>query len=304
MSKYIVEKENDGKRLDEVLFSLGAASSRSKVQTLIKDGLVTVNDKTVKPHFWLKEGDVVEYTLDLRNQTTELKPEYFEIPIVYEDDDVIVIDKPAGLVVHPGNGHQEGTLVNALIGRDMKLGRAKDPIRPGLVHRIDKDTSGLLVIAKNDESLDYLSAQLSDHSMHREYLALVKGIIYEDEGKIDAPIGRDKMHPLKNCVDVRDGKESVTFFKVIKRYRDSDCTLISCRLKTGRTHQIRVHMEYIDHPVIGDPLYGSGNRKIYDKGQLLHAYRITFKHPKTHKEVSFEAPLPKHFQDVLDTLLQ
>lgn len=170
-----------------------------------------------------------------------------------------------------------------------------------MVHRIDKDTSGLLAIAKNDEAELYLKSQLSDHSMHREYIALVNGIIDENDGKIDAPLGRDPKSPIKFAVNVQKGKEAVTFFHVLKRYHEN-CSLISCRLLTGRTHQIRVHMDYIHHPVIGDPLYGRGNCVLYDKGQLLHAYQLTFRHPRTKELVTFKAPLPKEFQEVLDRL--
>jgi 23S rRNA pseudouridine1911/1915/1917 synthase len=288
-------------RLDEALFSLGIAPSRSKVQSMIKDGQVTVNNIVEKAHYSLKDGDIVNYQ-EYTEKPLELKKEDIPLNIVYEDNDIVVINKPAGLTVHPGNGHEDGTLLNGLLFHEKNLAEEAGTDRPGLVHRIDKDTSGLLVVAKNDFAYEGLSAQLVGHSMHREYYALVKGVIAEDEAKIDAPIGRDPKNPLKFAVVGYDGKESVTFFKVIKRFPHDDCTLISCRLLTGRTHQIRVHMTYIGHPVIGDPLYGVGNRKLYDKGQLLHAYKLTFVHPRTQKEVSFEAPLPDYFQELLDKL--
>ena len=289
-----------GKRLDEALALLSLYPSRSLAQKVIKKGDVLVNGKLEKAHYKLEEGDLISYK-EYEEESATLEGEDIPLTVVYEDDDVLLIDKPAGLVVHPGNGHHSGTLVNALIGREMALSNA-DPKRPGIVHRIDKDTSGLLLITKNDASFAYIQAQLSDHSMHREYKALVKGIILEDEGKIDAPIGRDHIHPTKNAVDVEHGKEAITYFTVLKRFYNDDATLISCRLLTGRTHQIRVHMDYIGHPVIGDPLYGSGNRKIYDKGQLLHAYRLSFRHPKDGKEKSFEIDLPDYFKEVLDKL--
>ena len=287
-------------RADEALLSWGAAKSRSKVQAIFKSGRVKVNGKAAKASLRLRKGDVVEYE-PYEEPPVGIEPEDIPLDIVYEDDDILVINKPAGLVVHPGNGHHSGTLVNALVYHEGNLPMEEGAERPGLVHRIDKDTSGLLAVAKTEAAFESLSAQLQDHSMHREYYALVKGIIAEDDAKIDAPIGRDKKNPTKFAVS-GDGKEAVTYIHVLKRYIGSNATLISCRLLTGRTHQIRVHLDYIGHPVIGDPLYGQGNRTIYDKGQLLHAYRLTFRHPKTGKEVSFEAPLPKHFSDILASL--
>ena len=290
-----------GNRLDEACFSLGYYPSRSIAQKAIKNGLVKVNGKQEKPSYLIKGDETISHE-DLEAPKADLKGEDIPLDIVYEDDDVVLINKPQGLVVHPGNGHQEGTLVNALIGREEKLYEDADPTRPGIVHRIDKDTSGLLLVAKSQRAFLSLSKQLSDHTMHREYYALVKGVISEDDGKINAPIGRDRMHPTKMAVDLDHGKESITYFHVLKRYYKDNVTLISCRLLTGRTHQIRVHMDYIGHPVIGDPLYGNGNKKLYEKGQLLHAYRLTFVHPKDGKERSYEIGLPFYFQEVLDRL--
>ena len=290
-----------GMRLDEALAKAGITLSRSKAQALIKAGKVTINGAKEKAHYLLEEGDEIVCE-EPEPQYSHLEGEDIPLDIVYEDDDVLVINKPAGLVVHPGNGHQSGTLVNALLYREQGLSNVDDPSRPGLVHRIDKDTSGLLVIAKNDNAHAFLSAQLSDHSMHREYIALVQGIILEDEGKIIAPIGRSKKEPLKNTVDLVQGKEAVTYFSVKQRFKGDNATLIDCRLLTGRTHQIRVHMEYIGHPVIGDPLYGKGNRKLFDGGQLLHAHRLTFVHPTSQKEMSFEAPLPAFFEEIIAKL--
>ncbi len=297
----IIVKENDvGKRLDEFLFSRGIAPSRSKVQNLIKENKVFVNNKTEKSHYLLRLADVITYEKYTKKQL-ELKEENIPLNIVFEDDEILIVNKPAGLVVHPGNGHEEGTLANALVYYQKNLPSQDGSFRPGLVHRIDKDTSGLLAIAKTDEAELFLKDQLSDHSMHREYIALVAGIIEENDGKIDAPIGRDPKSPVKFCVNVSRGREAITFFHVLKRYHEN-CTLISCRLLTGRTHQIRVHMDYIHHAIVGDPLYGKGNCVLYDKGQLLHAYQLTFKHPKTKEMVTFKASLPKEFQDVLDGL--
>jgi 23S rRNA pseudouridine1911/1915/1917 synthase len=267
---------------------------------MIVDGKVTINGKVEKPHYNLRENDLL-VALEYSAPEADLAGEDIPLDIVYEDDDVLLINKPVGMVVHPGNGHYEGTLVNALIGREMALSEG-DPDRPGIVHRIDKDTSGLLLVTKNDNAYRKIQEQLSTHTMHREYYALVKGVILEDDGKINAPIARDKNRPTRNCVDVLHGKEAITFFHVEKRYKESEVTLVSCRLLTGRTHQIRVHMDYIGHPVIGDPLYGTGNRRIYDAGQLLHAYKLTFIHPSSGKEMSFTAPLPEHFEKVLSSL--
>ena len=289
-----------GKRLDETLTSSGFYPSRSVAKKMIVEGKVTINGKVEKPHYNLRENDLL-VALEYSAPKADLAGEDIPLDIVYEDDDVLLINKPVGMVVHPGNGHYEGTLVNVLIGREMALSEG-DPDRPGIVHRIDKDTSGLLLVTKNDNAYRKIQEQLSTHTMHREYYALVKGVILEDDGKINAPIARDKNRPTRNCVDVLHGKEAITFFHVEKRYKDSEVTLVSCRLLTGRTHQIRVHMDYIGHPVIGDPLYGTGNRRIYDAGQLLHAYKLTFIHPSSGKEMSFTAPLPEHFEKVLSSL--
>ncbi len=289
-----------GKRLDETLTSSGFYPSRSVAKKMIVEGKVTINGKVEKPHYNLRENDLL-VALEYSAPKADLAGEDIPLDIVYEDDDVLLINKPVGMVVHPGNGHYEGTLVNALIGREMALSEG-NPDRPGIVHRIDKDTSGLLLVTKNDNAYRKIQEQLSTHTMHREYYALVKGVILEDDGKINAPIARDKNRPTRNCVDVLHGKEAITFFHVEKRYKESEVTLVSCRLLTGRTHQIRVHMDYIGHPVIGDPLYGTGNRRIYDAGQLLHAYKLTFIHPSSGKEMSFTAPLPEHFEKVLSSL--
>ncbi len=286
-----------GKRLDEVL-SKGAGWPREKAKRAIKEGLVKINGEVIaKPSKSVSKGDEIEYE-EPEIKKSELIPEDIPLDVVYEDDDILVINKPQGLIVHPGNGHPDGTLANALLYREGKL--AGEATRPGLVHRIDKDTSGLLAVAKSERAYASLRGQLSDHSMHRVYLALVKGRIPEDEAKIDAPIARDPANPLKYKVVGEGGKEAVTYFDVVERY--SGYTLIRCRLFTGRTHQIRVHLDYIGHPVEGDPLYGSGNRKIYKNGQLLHAEKLILRHPADNREMEFTAPLPDYFVKVLDDL--
>ncbi|MBQ2070645.1 MAG: RluA family pseudouridine synthase [Bacilli bacterium] len=299
MPEYKVSESDVGKRVDEILFSTGEFLSRSKAQALIKEGEVLLNEKPCKAGNKVDLGDIITYSLP-KQVPTDLIGENIPLDVIYEDDYLIVVNKPAGLVVHPGNGHPTGTLANALVYRNQDID-ASDTSRPGIVHRIDKDTSGLICIAKKEEAMLGLVEQLKDHSMHREYVALVSGIIKEEEGKIDAPLGRDKKDRIKFCVDL-EGKEAVTFFKVKQRFLRSKVTFIECRLLTGRTHQIRAHMEYIGHPVVGDPLYGKGNRTLYDKGQLLHAYRLSFIHPITKEEMSFTAPLPDHFLEVLSKL--
>ena len=287
----IIIKKSDyiNKRIDLLIPSIDSSFSRSQIQKLIKDGCVKVNDELVKSNYKVKLNDVI---IIESKKESKLKGENIPLKIVYEDKDLLVIDKQRGLVVHPGSGNHEHTLLNALIYHIKDLSSV-DPTRPGIVHRIDKDTSGLLVVAKNNLAHRALALQLEKHTMHREYQALVKGVIKEDKGRIIAPIGRDKTNPLKMCVDTIKGKEAESSFKVIKRFKDA--TLVDVKLKQGRTHQIRVHFDYIKHPVIGDPLYGRDNRHQVVDGQILHAYKITFTHPRTKKKMSFTSPLPSYF---------
>ena len=286
-------------RLDKALTLLLEDVSRSKIQSHLENGLVLVNGKPGKASYKLNEGDVIEIE-EFKSEVSDLNPEDIPLDIVYEDDDVIVVNKPKGLVVHPGAGNEEHTLANALKFHSENLSSLNGEFRPGIVHRIDKDTAGLLIVAKNDQAHAFLSNQLSDHTLGRKYYALVLGVISENEGKIIAPIGRDQQYRQKMAVDLLRGKEAETNFKVIERFRD--CTLIECALKTGRTHQIRVHMNYIGHPVIGDPVYGKGNRLIYNDGQLLFAHEIHFVHPKTKKEMTFSVDLPIYFKEILEQL--
>ena len=294
-----VNKELANLRLDKALASSLEDVSRSKIQSCIDNGLILVNGKSAKASYKVSEGDIIS-VLDIPEETSDLNAEDIPLNIVYEDDDILIVNKPKGLVVHPGAGNEEHTLANALKFHSDNLSTLNGEFRPGIVHRIDKDTAGLLVVAKNDAAHMYLSTQLADHTLGRKYYALVLGVIQENEGKIIAPIGRDQKFRQKMAVDLLRGKEAETTFKVIERFKDT--TLVECSLKTGRTHQIRVHMDYIGHPVIGDPVYGKGNRKLYDDGQLLFAHEIHFVHPKTKKEMTFSVDLPDYFKEILQKL--
>lgn len=299
MQKIKVNNDLKDLRLDKALSLILTSTSRSKIQDYIDNGLILVNSKKEKASYKLRENDEISID-EFPNEKYDLEAEDIPLDIIYEDDDIIVINKPKGLVVHPGAGNFNGTMANALKFHSDSLSTVSGEFRPGIVHRLDKDTAGLLIVAKNDEAHAFLSSQLSDHTLGRNYYALVLGNIVENEGKIIAPIGRDDKYRQKMAVDLRDGKYAETKFKVVERF--NNVTLVDCALKTGRTHQIRVHMNYIGHPVIGDPLYGKGNRKLYDDGQLLFAYKIHFIHPKTKKEMEFSVPLPKYFLDILSSL--
>ena len=299
MKKIKANKELANLRLDKALTILLEGVSRSKIQSHLENGLILVNGKQEKSSYRITENDIITIE-DFPSEVSDLNAEDIPLDIVYEDDDVMVINKPKGLVVHPGAGNEEHTLANALKFHSDNLSTLNGEFRPGIVHRIDKDTAGLLIVAKNDTAHAFLSNQLSDHTLGRKYYALVLGVIPENEGKIIAPIGRDQKFRQKMAVDLLRGKEAETDFKVIERLKDT--TLVECSLKTGRTHQIRVHMAYINHPVIGDPVYGKGNRKAYDDGQLLFAHELHFIHPRTKKEMTFSVDLPDYFKKILEEL--
>lgn len=269
--------------------------SRSTVKKMIDEGFVLVNGKEVKASLILSEADEL-FVKDGFIKEASFEAEDIPINIVYEDDDLLVINKKSGMVVHPGNGNTSGTLVNALMHYTKNLSK-KEAFRPGIVHRIDKDTSGLMLVAKNDKAHDILAEGFKNKTIKREYIALVCGVIQEDSGVIDAPIGRDAKDRKKMCVTSENSKKAVTHFKVLKRYEHY--TLLRLILDTGRTHQIRVHMKYIGHPVYNDPVYGKAYN---DFGQFLHSASIDFEQPTTHEHLHFECDLPKEFQDFLDTL--
>lgn len=278
-------------RLDKYLVDI-LNITRSKVQKLIDEGNVLVNDKVVKNHYIVRTDD--EIKIDEVVENYEIKSEDMDLNIVYEDEDLIVINKPSGIVVHPSVGHYSGTLVNGLMYH-CKL--SNNGVRPGIVHRIDKDTSGLLLVAKNDDAHLSLSEQLKNKTVVRKYIALVNGIINHETGTIDAPIGRDKEDRKKMAVTEINSKNAVTNFKVLERL--NNVTLIECVLETGRTHQIRVHMKYIGYPIINDSVYGN-KKVINDYGQMLHAKTIGFIHPRTKEYMEFDSELPKEFVEILN----
>lgn len=286
---------NETGRLDKFLSDELSEHSRSQVQTWIKDGLVTVNDDEAKANYKIQNGDIIHVTMK-EPEEIDAQPEDIAIDIVYEDADVLVVNKPSGMVVHPSIGHSGGTLVNALLYHIKDLSGINGKIRPGIVHRIDKDTSGLLMVAKNDLAHEKLAEQLQEKTAKREYIALVHGVIENDKGTIDAPIGRDPKNRKKFTV-IQGGKESVTHFEVIERF--SEYTLLKLNLETGRTHQIRVHLEYIGHRMAGDPLYGP-RKTLEGQGQFLHAATLSFDHPRTGEHLTFTAPLPEEFNETLD----
>ena len=296
---YVVTFKENGERLDKAVASLNSELSRSFITKLIDEGKITINGKVEKPSFKVKENDEIDIE-EIVDVKSDIKEEDIPLDVVYEDDDILIINKPQGMVVHPANGHYSGTLVNALMFQADSLSSINGVIRPGIVHRIDKDTSGLLCVAKNDNAHHFLAEQLKDHTMAREYIALVRGIIKENSGTIEMPIGRDKKDRQKMAV-VKEGKPAVTHFQVLERFRDH--TLVKCQLVSGRTHQIRVHMSAIGHAVEGDPLYAGKNYdKIYKNGQLLVAFKLKLIHPTTKKEMVFNIDLPDYFQKVLETL--
>ncbi|MEE3806928.1 MULTISPECIES: RluA family pseudouridine synthase [Lysinibacillus] len=294
---YTIEEQQQGERIDKALSSLQSEWSRTQIGNWVNDGIIKVNGDAVKAKYKVKAGDVI--LIDVPEvEILDVIAEKLDLDIVYEDADVLVVNKPKGMVVHPAPGHMSGTLVNGLMYQCKDLSGINGVMRPGIVHRIDKDTSGLLMVAKNDTAHESLVNQLVNKTVTRKYIALVHGHIAHDKGTIDAPIGRDQKDRQKQAV-VDNGKHAVTHFQVVERF--GDYTLVECRLETGRTHQIRVHMNYIGFPLVGDPKYGP-KKTIDFGGQVLHAATLGFDHPSSGEYLEFETPLPVDYEQLLNDL--
>ena len=301
MKTFIVEKEYEGNRIDSYLAKKDEDLSRVTIQRLIREEKILVNGKKVKASYKVQENDMVILEEEAPKEI-ELKAQDIPVEILYEDNDIIVVNKPKGLVVHPGNGNPDGTLVNSLMNicKDSLSGIGGE-IRPGIVHRLDKDTSGVIVAAKNDKVHINLSEQIKNHEVEKTYITLVRGIVKENEATINMPIGRNKNDRKKMAVE-KDGKVAITNFKVLERFPKDNCTLLEVKIETGRTHQIRVHLSHIGYPVIGDTVYSNGKNKWGVIGQCLHAKSLKFKHPTTGKEMNIEAELPEYFKEILKQL--
>ena len=299
METYIVKQEEQGKRLDTYISNQNNDLTRTAVQRLIEQEKILVNGKKRKVAYKVAEGDMVIIE-DTEAQMVELKAQEIPIDIIYEDSDIIVVNKPKGMVVHPANGNPDGTLANAIMAICKgSLSGIGGEIRPGIVHRLDKDTSGLLIVAKNDKAHVNMSEQIKNHEVKKTYIALVRGIVKENEATIDMPIGRSRSDRKKMAVD-KNGRNAVTHIKVLKRY--DKYTLLEINIETGRTHQIRVHLSHIGYPIIGDYTYSNGKNEFGVIGQCLHAKCLEFKHPVTGKEMKLEAPLPDYFENILKKL--
>lgn len=298
MKKELIVENEESKRIDAYI-SKNTEYSRTAVQRLIEEEKITVNGKKEKASYKVQNGDKIEIEEEPAKEI-ELKAQDIPLEILYEDDDIIVVNKPKGMVVHPANGNPDGTLVNAIMSicKDSLSGIGGE-IRPGIVHRLDKNTSGAIIIAKNDKAHINLSEQLKNHEIKKTYIALVRGVVKENNATINMPIGRSKKDRKKMDVD-KNGKEAITHFKVLKRYKD--CTLLEINIETGRTHQIRVHLSHIGYPIIGDEVYSNGKNKWNIEGQCLHAKSLDFKHPITGKNMHIEAPIPEYFENIIKEL--
>lgn len=299
MNKLIIVDEDTTKKRIDAYLSENEEYSRMAIQRLINDGKIIVNGKKIKASYKVQNGDKIKIEEE-KPKEIELKAQNIPLEVLYEDNDIIVVNKPKGMVVHPANGNPDGTLVNAIMAicKDSLSGIGGE-IRPGIVHRLDKNTSGAIIIAKNDKAHIALSNQLKNHEIKKTYIALVRGIVKENNATINMPIARSKNDRKKMAVD-KNGKEAITHFKVLKRF--DKCTLLEVNIETGRTHQIRVHLSHIGYPIIGDDVYSNGKNRWNVKGQCLHAKSLDFKHPITGKQIHIEAPLPKYFTDILKEL--
>lgn len=299
MNKVIIVDEDATKKRIDAYLSEKEEYSRMTIQRLIDEGKIIVNGKKIKASYKIQNADKIEIEEE-NPKEIELKAQNIPLEVLYEDNDIIVVNKPKGMVVHPANGNPDGTLVNAIMAicKDSLSGIGGE-IRPGIVHRLDKNTSGAIIIAKNDKAHIALSNQLKNHEIKKTYIALVRGIVKENNATINMPIARSKTDRKKMAVD-KNGKEAITHFKVLKRF--DDCTLLEVNIETGRTHQIRVHLSHIGYPIIGDDVYSNGKNRWNVKGQCLHAKSLDFKHPITGKQIHIEAPLPKYFIDILKEL--
>lgn len=300
MDTYAVDEEKINIRIDKIITTFDDSLSRVAIQRLIDEGNIQVNGKVVKASYKTKFGDKI--TIEKQApKTIDLVAQDIPIEVLYEDEDIIVVNKPKGIVVHPANGNPDGTLVNAIMHLcGDSLSGIGGEIRPGIIHRLDKDTSGVLIVAKNDMAHINISNQIKNRETKKLYIALVRGVVKENEATIDMPIGRSKKDRKKMAV-TKDGKEAITHFKVLKRYQNY--TLLEINIDTGRTHQIRVHLSEIGYPVVGDYVYSNGKNPFNVEGQMLHAKQIEFVHPRTGKKMKVEASIPKYFQDVLENLI-
>ena len=301
MDKFIVKKEDEGNRIDSYLSRKKEDVSRVTIQRLISENKIIVNGKSTKGSYKVQVNDIITVEED-KPKEISLKAQEIPIEIIYEDNDIIVVNKPKGMVVHPANGNPDGTLVNAIMAicKD-SLSGIGGKIRPGIVHRLDKDTSGILIVAKNDKAHINLSEQIKNHKVQKTYIALVRGIVKENEATINMPIGRSPKDRKKMAV-VKNGREAITHFKVIERFPKHNCTLLEIKIETGRTHQIRVHLSQIGYPIVGDTTYSNGKNEWQISGQCLHAKSLKFKHPITNEDMFLEAEIPEYFQKVLKTL--
>ena len=303
MKKFIVSVEDEGKRIDAYLASRNEELSRVAIQRLIDEEKILVNNKVTKASYKVQEGDLITLEEEQPREVS-LKAQEIPIEIIYEDKDIIVVNKPKGMVVHPANGNPDGTLVNAIMAicKDSLSGIGGE-LRPGIVHRLDKDTSGVLIVAKNDKAHINMSEQIKEHKVEKTYIALVRGIVKENEASIDMPIGRSDKDRKKMAVK-KNGKNAITHFKVLERFPKHNCTLLEIKIETGRTHQIRVHLSHIGYPVIGDEVYSSGKNEWNIKGQCLHAKSLKFRHPITNKEMFLEAKIPDYLKNIIEDMEQ